>query len=169
MLMPAPSVPFTATRCAGNRFAIKYRAMPTKQRLGTPEKRRVIIDTDPGIDDAVALFLAMRSPELQIDAITTVAGNKPLDMTLSNALRVVEIAGRSDIPVAAGASGPLVRRLVTSTEAHGENGLGDVEFPEPKLKPHPQTAVQLIRRFARESPGEISIITLGPLTNLALA
>jgi inosine-uridine nucleoside N-ribohydrolase len=111
----------------------------------------------------------MRSPELKIEAITPVAGNMPLKLTLSNALRLVEIAGRSDIPVAAGATGPLVRRLVTATEAHGENGLGGVPFPEPKAKPVPETAVQLICRMVRDSPGEISIITLGPLTNLAQA
>ena len=85
---------------------------------------RVIIDTDPGVDDAFALLLAMRSAELKIEAITTVAGNVPLELTLPNALRLVEIAGRRDIPVAAGAKAPLVRRLVTATYAHGENGLG---------------------------------------------
>src|SRR5882672_12926244 len=83
---------------------------------------RVIIDTDPGVDDALALLLAMRSPELKIEAITPVAGNVPLELTLPNALRLVEIAGRTDIPVAEGARAPLVRRLVTATYAHGENG-----------------------------------------------
>src|SRR5262252_9455730 len=89
---------------------------------------RVIIDTDPGVDDALALLLAMRSPELKIEAITPVAGNVPLELTLPNALRMVEIAGRTDIPVAPGARAPLRRRLVISTFAHGSNGLGDVEF-----------------------------------------
>src|SRR5689334_22986950 len=97
--------------------------------------RRVIIDTDPGVDDAFALLLAMRSPELNIEAITPVAGNVPLDLTLPNALRMTEIAGRDDIPVAAGAKSPLMRRLVTATYAHGENGLGGTVFPEPKRKP----------------------------------
>jgi purine nucleosidase len=130
---------------------------------------RVIIDTDPGVDDALALLLAMRSPELQIEGITPVAGNVPLELTLPNALRLVEIAGRTDIPVAKGADRPLVRRLITATYAHGENGLGGVQFPEPKTKPAPETAVQLIRRLVRAHPGEVSIIALGPLTNLALA
>src|SRR5580693_6799690 len=102
-------------------------------RPGGP--RRVIIDTDPGVDDALALLLAFRSPELKIEGITPVAGNVPLDFTLPNALRMLEIAGRSDIPVAAGAKAPLMRRLVTATYAHGENGLGGAVFPEPKLKP----------------------------------
>src|SRR5260370_41608947 len=96
---------------------------------------RVIIDTDPGGDDALALLLAMRSPELRIEGITAVAGNVPLTLTLPNALRMAEIAGRDDIPVAAGATGPLLRRLVTATYAHGENGLGGAIFPEPKRKP----------------------------------
>ncbi|HME11157.1 MAG TPA: nucleoside hydrolase [Bryobacteraceae bacterium] len=131
--------------------------------------RRVIIDTDPGTDDALALFLALRSPELIVEAMTPVAGNVPLDLTLPNALRLLEIAGRTDIPVAAGASHPLKRKLITAAYAHGENGLGGVEFPAPKIKPVDGTAAQLIRRMVRQSPGEIHLIAIGPLTNLALA
>ncbi len=130
---------------------------------------RVIIDTDPGVDDALALLLAMRSPELKIEAITPVAGNVPLELTLPNALRMVEIAGRIDIPVAAGAKAPLVRRLVTATYAHGENGLGGAVFPEPKTKPATETAAELIRRIIRKYPGEVTLLTIGPLTNIATA
>src|SRR5438128_5868529 len=130
---------------------------------------RVIIDTDPGVDDALALLLAMRSPELKIEAITPVAGNVPLDFTLPNALRMVEIAGRTDIPVAAGAKVPLMRRLVTAQYAHGENGLGGAVFPEPKLKPAPEPAAEMIRQIVRKYPHEVSLITLGPLTNVAAA
>src|SRR5579872_3760591 len=101
---------------------------------------RVIIDTDPGVDDAFALLLAMRSPELKIEGITPVAGNVPLELTLPNALRMVEVAGRAEIPVAAGGREPLVRRLVTAAYAHGENGLGGAAFPEPKIKPIPESA-----------------------------
>jgi len=101
---------------------------------------RVIIDTDPGVDDALALLLAMRSPELTIEAITPVAGNVPLELTLPNALRLVEIAGRTNIPVAAGAKAPLMRRLVTATYAHGENGLGGAFFPDQTTKPVPKPA-----------------------------
>src|SRR6516165_9385059 len=96
---------------------------------------RVIIDTDPGVDDAFALLLAMRSPELKIEAITPVAGNVPLELTLPNALRMVEIAGRTDIPVAGGANRRLLRRLVSATYAHGENGLGGAVFPQPTARP----------------------------------
>jgi inosine-uridine nucleoside N-ribohydrolase len=130
---------------------------------------RVIIDTDPGVDDALALLLAMRSPELQIEAITPVAGNVPLDLTLPNALRLVEIAGRADIPVAAGARAPLLRRLVTASYVHGENGLGGAVFPEPTTKPVATPASELIRQIVRKYPGEVTLIPIGPLTNIATA
>src|ERR1700722_15714516 len=109
--------------------------------------RRIIIDTDPGIDDAMAIFLALRSPELTVEAITPVCGNVPLDLTLPNALRMVEIAGRTDIPVAAGARAPLLRRLVTASYVHGENGLGGAFFPEPRIKPVATLASEMIRQI----------------------
>ncbi len=125
---------------------------------------RVIIDTDPGVDDALALFLALRSPELKIEAITAVAGNVPLTLTLPNALRLVEIAGRTDIPVAAGARTPLLRRLVTATYVHGENGLGGAVFPDPTIKPVAAPAAELIRQIVRKYPGEVTLLPIGPLT-----
>src|SRR2546430_9533091 len=130
---------------------------------------RVIIDTDPGVDDALALLLAMRSPELKIEAITPVAGNVPLELSLPNALRMVEIAGRTDIPVAVGAKAPLLRRLVTAAYAHGENGLGGAVFPEPKIKPVAEPAAKFISQIVRKYPGEVTLITIGPLTNIATA
>ena len=134
----------------------------------TPSKpHRIILDTDPGVDDAIAIFLALRSPELRVEAVTPVCGNVPLSLTLPNALRLVEIAGRKDIPVAAGAAAPLVRRLVPAKYAHGNNGLGGVDFPEPKLKPVSEAATEIIRRIVRANPGEISIVAIGPLTNVA--
>jgi len=131
--------------------------------------QRVIIDCDPGVDDALALLLAMHSPELKIEGITPVAGNVPLELTLPNALRLVEIAGRTDIPVAAGANRPLTRKLITAAYAHGENGLGGVQFPEPKTKPVAESAPQFIRRVVHAHPGEVTLVAIGPLTNLALA
>ena len=130
---------------------------------------RVIIDTDPGVDDAFALLLAMRSPELKIEAITAVAGNVPLDITLPNARRMVESAGRTDIPVAAGAKAPLLRRLVSAAYAHGDNGLGGAVFPEPEIKPVDVPAAELIRQIVRKYPHEVTLITIGPLTNVAAA
>ena len=131
--------------------------------------RRIILDTDPGVDDALAIFLALRSPEFKVEAITPVSGNVPLSLTLPNALRLVEITGRTDVPVAAGAATPLVRRLVTAQYVHGNNGLGGAEFPEPKLKPVSENAAQIICRIVRSSPGEITIVGIGPLTNVATA
>ncbi len=130
---------------------------------------RIILDTDPGVDDAMAILLATRSPELKIEAVTPVAGNVPLDFTLPNALKLLELAGRTDIPVAAGASAPLVRTLVTAKAVHGNNGLGGVELPPPKTAPVKETASELIRRLVRENPGEITIVAVGPLTNVAAA
>jgi inosine-uridine nucleoside N-ribohydrolase len=145
-------------------------ASPASWRAAAPTKpRRIILDTDPGIDDMMAIFLALRSPELKVEAITPVCGNVPLEFTLPNALRLVEIAGRTDVPVAAGASHPLLRRLVTAGHVHGANGLGGVDFPEPKIKPVRETAPEIIRRIVRENPGEITIVAVGPLTNVALA
>lgn len=153
--------------------------MPIAERDGSPaaqesggragkNARRIIIDTDPGVDDALAILLALRSPELKVEAITAVAGNVSLDLTLANALRLVEIAGRPDVPVAAGASQPLVRRLETAT-FHGMNGLAGVELPPSFVRPVAESAIDLIRRTVRGSPGEISIVAVGPLTNVAAA
>ena len=131
--------------------------------------RRVIIDTDPGTDDALAIFLALNSPELQVEALTPVAGNVPLEFTLPNALRLLELAGKTHIPVAAGADRPLVRRLITASYVHGENGLGGIAFPEPTTKPVKESATQLVRRMVHASPHQIGIIAIGPLTNIATA
>lgn len=136
--------------------------------LVAAQPRRIIIDSDPGVDDAIAILLALRSPELKVEALTAVSGNVPLALTLPNALRMMEVAGRTDIPVAAGAATPLVRRLVTASYVHGNNGLGGAEFPEPKLKPAAEPATELIRRLVHDNPGEITIVAIGPLTNVAL-
>src|SRR5262252_1367455 len=128
----------TAATLAAGAFTKNFFAPASKWSFPAPtasSPARVIIDTDPGVDDAFALLLAMRSPELRIEGITAVAGNVPLELTLPNALRMVEVAGRTDIPVAAGARAPLSRRLVSAAYVHGENGLGGAEFPEPKTKP----------------------------------
>lgn len=160
----AASLPFSAS--ASSAYVESGMTSPSAPaRPGKPQ--RIILDTDPGVDDAIAFFLALRSPELQVEAVTPVSGNVPLHFTLPNALRLLEIAGRTDIPVAAGAAVPLVRRLVTAAYVHGNNGLGGVEFPEPKTKPVAESAADLIRRIVRANPGEISIVAIGPLTNIA--
>jgi purine nucleosidase len=135
---------------------------------GASKPLRIIIDSDPGVDDAVGILLALRSPELQVEAITAVSGNVPLELTLPNALRLVEIAGRTSIPVAGGASHPLTRRLVTARYAHGNNGLAGVDFPAPTIKPSRESANEMLRRIIRANPGEITIAAIGPLTNIAI-
>src|SRR5580765_4009463 len=159
----------SAATLAIGTVAPNLRVQPIAKQQPDRGPSRVIIDTDPGVDDALALLLAMRSPELKIEGITAVAGNVPLDLTLPNALRMVEIAGRTDIPVAAGAKGPLLRRLVTAAYAHGENGLGGAVFPEPKIKPVAEPAAALIRQIIRKYPGEVTLLPVGPLTNIATA
>lgn len=157
---------FLATSTAGLAMNALAKDNPTSGGAGTTATR-IIIDTDPGVDDALALLLAMRSPEVSIEAITPVAGNVPLDLTLPNALRMVEAAGRTSIPVAAGASGPLVRHLVTAAYAHGRNGLAGSVFPAPTTRPSRLNATEMIRQVVRRFPHEVTIIGIGPLTNVA--
>ncbi len=141
---------------------------------------RVIIDTDPGIDDALALILALRSPELQVEAITTVSGNVSGEQALTNALRVLEVLDLPNPPpVAAGCNRPLVREPIAARHVHGEDGLGDIgglveadgspRYPTPTLTPVDGHAVELIVDLVRRNPGEVTIIALGPLTNVARA
>lgn len=130
---------------------------------------RIILDTDPGIDDALALFLAFASPEVQLEAITTVNGNVGVNATTRNALALLEFLGRTDIPVARGCDRPLLRPLTHAAYVHGENGLGDVQLPEPHTQPVAQHAVDMIIERIMAAPGEITLVPIGPLTNIALA
>jgi len=131
---------------------------------------RIIIDTDPGQDDAVAILLALASPEIEVLGITTVAGNVPLELTTANALKVCELAGARDVAVHAGAAGPLVRRLITAEAVHGRTGLDGPDLPEPTLRPRDAHAVDVIVETLRAEPaGSVTLATLGPLTNVALA
>lgn len=129
----------------------------------------LIIDCDPGIDDAIAILLALASPELDVLAITTVAGNVPLADTTANGLRVLDMVGRSDLQLAAGAERPLVRVPGDdSSETHGETGLDGSNLPAPSRTAAGEHAVDLIARLALERPGEITLAAVGPLTNVAL-
>lgn len=130
----------------------------------------IIIDTDPGQDDAVAILLALASPELEVLGITAVAGNVPLALTELNARKICELAGRPDIKVFAGAIRPMCRDLVTAEQVHGKTGLDGPVLPAPKMPLQKQHAVDYIIEtlMARES-GTVTLCTLGPLTNVALA
>ena len=132
--------------------------------------RKIIIDTDPGQDDAVAILLALASPELEVLGITCVAGNVPLALTSKNARVVCELAGRPDIKVFAGCDRPLVRPLVTAEYVHGKTGLDGIALPEPAMALQPGHAVDfLIETLRREPAGTVTLCPLGPLTNIATA
>ncbi|HEX2505289.1 MAG TPA: nucleoside hydrolase, partial [Gaiellaceae bacterium] len=127
----------------------------------------IVIDCDPGHDDAIALLLALASPEVEVLAVTTVAGNQTLDKTTGNALRVLELAGREDVPVAAGAAQPLVRDIRVAIEVHGESGLDGPDLPEPATRAVAESAVELLARVAEEAREPVTLVPVGPLTNVA--
>src|SRR6266567_4726590 len=131
--------------------------------------KKIIFDTDPGSDDALALMLALNSPELDVRAITVVPGNVTSAMGLENALRMVSLANRCDIPVAAGARHPLFQKLITAEFWHGKNGLANIELPASKCKVDARFGPDLIIQLVHESPHEITLVPVGPLTNIALA
>jgi inosine-uridine nucleoside N-ribohydrolase len=128
----------------------------------------VLLDCDPGHDDAIALLLALASPELDILGITTVAGNQTLDKTTANAFRVLEFAGRTEITVAAGADRPLVRDPFVAAYVHGETGLDGPDLPLARGKPVDRHAADFLADKIRERDGEVTLVPTGPLTNVAL-
>jgi purine nucleosidase len=131
---------------------------------------KIVIDTDPGQDDAVAILLALASPEFDVLGIVAVAGNVPLALTETNARRICELAGRPDMAVFAGAERPLVRDLVTAEYVHGKTGLDGPDLPEPEMPLQERHGVDfIVETLRREPPGTVTLATLGPLTNIALA
>jgi inosine-uridine nucleoside N-ribohydrolase len=126
----------------------------------------ILLDCDPGHDDAIAVLLALASPEVELRAVTTVAGNQTLDKTTVNALRVLELAGRSDVPVAAGADAPLVRELRVAKHVHGESGLDGPSLPPPSAHPVERSAASLLAELIEP---DVVLVATGPLTNVALA
>jgi purine nucleosidase len=134
------------------------------------EPRKIIIDTDPGQDDAAAIMLALGSPELDVLGITTVAGNVPLSRTSTNARIILEFCSRPDVRVFAGADKPIARPLVTAEHVHGKTGLDGPELHEPTMPLEEQHAVDfIIDTLKREPSGTVTLCTLGPLTNIAAA
>jgi inosine-uridine nucleoside N-ribohydrolase len=131
--------------------------------------KKIILDSDPGTDDALALMLALNSPELDVRGLTVVPGNVTAAMGLENALRMVSLANRCDIPVAAGAQHPLFQKLITAEFWHGKNGLANVELPPSKCTVDPRFGPDLIIQLVHASPHEITLVPVGPLTNIALA
>lgn len=135
-----------------------------------PAQRAIIIDTDPGQDDAIAILLALASPELDVLGITAVAGNVPLALTEQNARKICELAGKTQTPVYAGAAQPLVRPLVTAEYVHGKTGLDGPDLPAPSMPLQEEFAVDFIVETIRQRPEKtVTLCALGPLTNIALA
>lgn len=131
--------------------------------------KKIILDTDPGIDDAMALTLALNSPELDVRVITVVPGNVTAAQGLDNALRLVSLANCCDILVAAGAQLPLFQKLITAEFWHGQNGLANIELQPSKCKVDTRFALDLIIQLVHASPHETTLVPIGPLTNIALA
>ncbi|TML61964.1 MAG: nucleoside hydrolase [Actinobacteria bacterium] len=128
----------------------------------------ILIDCDPGHDDAIALLLALASPEVELLGVTSVAGNQTLEKTTANAIRVLEFAGHPEVPVAAGADRPLVREQFVAAEVHGETGLDGPDLPPPQSDPVEQHAVDFLAEKIRASERPVTLIPIGPLTNVAL-
>lgn len=132
------------------------------------ERIPFILDCDPGHDDALAIVVGLARPELELLAVTTVAGNAGLAETTRNALRVLTLVGRPDIPVAAGAGAPLMRPLHVAEDVHGASGLEGADLPEPAFGFRPEGATELMRRVLTTAAGPVHLVAVGPLTNVAL-
>ena len=131
--------------------------------------RRIIFDTDPGIDDACAILLALASPELVVEGLSIVHGNCSLEQATTNALEILELANATHIPVAKGCELPLVQPSLLAPETHGDTGLGYAKLPASRSKPIDQHGVDFLIEQIMKSPGEITLLAIGPLTNVALA
>lgn len=133
-------------------------------------KLRAVIDCDPGVDDTMALFFGLLSPDVEVVAITTVWGNTTVERTTENALRLLEIVGRPDVPVASGAARPLLGpEPAFAHHVHGADGQGNTHLPPPTLKPVAEPAAETLIRLAHEQPGQLTLVPVGPLTNVAEA
>ena len=128
----------------------------------------IVLDCDPGHDDAIALLLALASPEVNLLGVTTVSGNQTLDKTTANAIRVLDHVGRTEVPVAAGADRPLVRDRHVAAEVHGETGLDGPDLPPPSRSPEAAHAIDWIAMTLLAAPGPVTLVPTGPLTNIAL-
>jgi purine nucleosidase len=131
--------------------------------------KRILIDTDPGIDDALAILLALASPEVQVEGITTIHGNCSVNQATINALSILELAKAREIPVAKGFPIPLVQPSLLAAETHGDAGLGYAKLPEPRGRPEVRHASDFLIENILSNPGEITLLAIGPLTNIAFA
>ncbi|WP_030024861.1 nucleoside hydrolase [Streptomyces monomycini] len=134
-----------------------------------PARLPVVIDTDPGVDDCWALLYLATQPTVDLVAVGAIHGNVPTDLAAENALRILDVAGRADVPVAVGAPGPLQQALATGQFVHGQDGLGGHAGPPSARRPIAESAAEQLVRLARQRPGELTLLALAPLTNIALA
>jgi inosine-uridine nucleoside N-ribohydrolase len=155
--------------CSVSFFILICTLICTTRGFAQSAPKRVIIDTDPGTDDAMAIILALNSPELKVEALTVVPGNVDGRQGLENALEIVSLAGRCDVIVAGGAQHPLNQKLITAQFWHGKNGIAGVELPPTKCKADSRFGPDLIIEMVHKYPHEITLIPVGPLTNIALA
>ena len=131
--------------------------------------KKILFDTDPGIDDACAILLALASPELSLEGLSVIHGNCSLDQGTTNALSILELANASHIPVAKGCELPLVQPSLLAPETHGDTGLGYAKLPNPQSKPISQHGIDFLIETILAAPGEITLVAIAPLTNVALA
>src|SRR5215831_9921203 len=153
----------------GRRDMAKRRAATPSASNSKQTRQRIVLDCDPGHDDAIAILLAAHAPQLMLEAITTVAGNQTVQKTSTNALKVCSLAGIRDVPIAAGMDRPLVQQQEVAPEIHGESGLDGPLFPPPSLTLAPVHAVDLLIDLLMSSVGDLSLVATGPLTNIATA
>ncbi len=167
--MPTVVAPPRTRFVAWAEAEVEPEAYPLEEAIEEPVgPRPIILDCDPGHDDALALLLALARPEVRLLGVTTVAGNAPLAATTRNALAVLTLAGRTDVPVAAGADRPLRRPLEVASVVHGPGGLEGADLPEPEVEALPEPAVEFIARTVEASPVPVTLVPTGPLTNIAL-
>lgn len=133
------------------------------------ERKKIILDCDPGMDDSMAIVMAAKSPALELLAVTTVNGNYPIEVTSVNARKVLELLGRQDIPVGRGMGKPLVRPVPSDPFTHGKDGQAEAFLPDPVMPLDPRHAVELIIDTVKANPGQVTIVATGPLTNVAMA
>ena len=133
------------------------------------ETKKIILDCDPGMDDSMAIVMAVKSPKLDVMAVTTVNGNYPVDVTCVNARKVLELLNRTDIPVARGMANPIIRKSPSDPFTHGKDGQAEAFLPDPKMPLSKLDAVDLIIETVKANPGEVTLVSTGPMSNIAMA
>ncbi len=157
----------SGSESANSRTLSRTPAMAVQDDTAPVPPIPIVLDCDPGHDDAIALLLALASPEVELLGVTTTYGNQTLEKTTANALRVLELAGRTDVPVAAGADRPLVRELAVAAHVHGESGLDGPVLPPPETAPVAEDALAFMSRMLSAAARPVTLIPTGPLTNVA--